>query len=68
MKGIPLVVAYHHFLKFLSIIINKNFSLLHIDEDGKKVFTPQPMVSCHSAHKLRSKLVRAKLYQVEVFI
>lgn len=64
MKGIPLVVAYHHFLKFLRVIINKNFSLLHIDEDGKKVFTPQPMVSCHSAHKLRSKLVRAKLYQV----
>ena len=40
MKGIPLVVAYHHFLKSLSAIINKNFSLLYMDKDVKRVFSP----------------------------
>ena len=40
MKGIPLVVTYHPLLKFLSAIITKNLSILHINKEVKKVFFP----------------------------
>ena len=65
MKGKPLVVTYYPFLKFLSAIIAKNLSILHMDKDVKKVFIPPPMVSFRSARKLNSYLVRAKLYPLE---
>ena len=39
--------------------------LLYQDESVKQVFTPPPMVSYHSARKLSSYLVRAKLYPLE---
>ena len=65
MKGIPLVVRYHPLLKFLSGIIDKNLSTLYMDKEVKKVFTLQSMVSFHSARKLSSYLVRAKLYPSE---
>ena len=45
MKGIPLVVTYHPVLKSFSAIIAKNLSILHMDKEVKKVFTPPPMVS-----------------------
>ena len=64
-KGIPLVVTYHPLLKSLSAIIDKNLSILHMDKEVKKVFTPRPMVSFRSARKLNSYLVRAKLYPLE---
>ena len=40
MKGIPLVVTYHPLLKSLSGIIDKNVSILYMDEEVRKVFTP----------------------------
>ena len=61
-KEILLVVMYHPLLKSLSAIIDKNLRILHMDKEVKKVFTPRPMVSFRSAHKLNSYLVRAKLY------
>ena len=64
-KGIPLVVAYYPLLKSLSIIVNNNIYLLHMDQEVKKTFTPQPMVSYRSTHKLSSYIVRAKLYPIE---
>ena len=64
-KGIPLVVTYHPLLKSLSSIVNNNIYLLHMDQEVKGTFPPQPMVSYRSAHKLSSYLVRAKLYPKE---
>ena len=54
MKKIPLVVTYHPLLKSHSAIITKNLSILHMDKEVKKVFTPPPMVSFRSACKLNS--------------
>ena len=65
MKGIPLVVTYHPLLKSLSVITTKNLSILHMDKEVKKVFTPSPIVSFRSARKLNSYTVRAKLYPLE---
>ena len=65
MKGIPLVVTYHPLLKSLSAIITQNLSILHVDKEMEKVFTPPRMVSFRSARKLNSYLVRAKLYPLE---
>ena len=59
---ILLVVTYHPLLKSLSKIISKNLHFLYIDEKVKKVFTPGPIVSFRSSRKLRSYLVRTKLY------
>ena len=64
-KGIPLVVTYHPVLKSLSSIVNNNMYLLHMDQEVKRIFTPQPMVSYWNARKLSSYLVRAKLYPME---
>ena len=57
MKGIPLVVTYYPLLKSLSGIIDNSLSILHMDKEVKKVFTPQPMVSFRSARKLNSYLL-----------
>ena len=64
-KGIPLVATYHPLLKSLSSIVNNNIYLLHMDQQVKRTFTPQPMVSCRSTGKLSSYLVKAKLYPIE---
>ena len=65
MKGIPLVVKYYPLLKSISAIIDKNLSILHIDKDMKRVFTPRPVISFCSSHKLKSYLARQKLYPLE---
>ena len=36
-----------------------------MDNEVKRVFTPKPMISVQNAIKLRSHLVRAKLYLTE---
>ena len=61
-KGIPFVVTYHPLLQDLSNIIRNNLNWLYTDDEVKKLFSPEPMVSFHSARKLSSYLVRAKLY------
>ena len=65
MKGILLVVTYHHLLKSLGAIIGKILNVLYMNKDVKKVFTLGPMISFLSAHKSNSYLVRAKLYPLE---
>ena len=65
MKRIPFVVTYHPLLKSLSAITDKNLSILYMDKEVKRVFTPRPMVSFCSARKLNSYLVRAKLCPLE---
>ena len=51
MKGIPLVVTYHPLLKSLSAIITKNLSILHMDKEVNKVFTPPPKVSLFHGYR-----------------
>ena len=41
---------------------NQNFYLLNMNQETKKVFSPQPMLSFRSSPKIYSYLVRAKLY------
>ena len=48
-----------------NFFINRNLHLLHMDQEVKKVFTRNPVVSFRSARKLSSYLVRAKLYPLE---
>ena len=52
-KGIPLVVTYQPLLKWLSSIINNKIYLLHMDQEVKRTFTPQPMISYQGARKLK---------------
>ena len=40
MKGMLLFVTYHPWLKSLSDIIDKNISILYMDKDVKRAFTP----------------------------
>ena len=56
---------YHPSLKFLNTIIDKNVSILYMDNDGKNVFTPRRVVLFRSACKLNSYLFRAKLYSLD---
>ena len=65
MNGIPLVITYQPLLKSLSGITDKNLSILYMDKEVKKLFTPRPMASFCRARKLNSYLVRAKLYPLE---
>ena len=64
-KDIPLVVTYHPLLKPLCNIVNNNIYLLQVDQEVKRTFTPQPMVSYRIARKFSIYLVRAKLYPIE---
>ena len=51
----------HPLLKSISKTISKNLYLLNMDEEVKRVFTLESMVSFRSSRKLSSYLVRAKL-------
>ena len=44
-KGIPFVVRFHPLLKSLGGILNKNYRLLQMNDEVKKVFSLQPIVS-----------------------
>ena len=63
-KGIPLVVTYHILLKSPCSIVKSNVYLLHMDQEFKRTFTPQPMVFYRGVLRLRSYLLRAKLYSI----
>ena len=64
-KGAPFVLTYHPIFKSIGKIINKNFNLLCMNDEVKKVFTPKPMISFRSTRKMRSYLVRVELYPEE---
>ena len=63
--GVPFVITYHSKLKKIAEIMKKLEHLLYQNESVKRVFTPPPMVSYHSARKLSSYLVCAELYLLE---
>ena len=60
-KGVPLVVTYHRDLENIDQIVNRSLPLLYMDQEGKKVFTPKPMISFCGARKVSSYLVRVHL-------
>ena len=64
-KEAPFVVTYHPLLSKLSTVIHRNLYLLYMNKEVKNVFTPGPIMSYRSARKIRSYLVRAKLYLLE---
>ena len=63
--GVPFVIKYYPKLKKIFQIMKNLEHLLYQDESVKRVVTPPPMVSYHSARKLSSCLVCAKLYPLE---
>ena len=65
-KGIPFVVTFHPLLKSLGSIVKKNYYLLQMNDEVRKVFSLRPLVSFRTAGKLSSYLVRFKLYPVEI--
>ena len=64
-KSVLFVLTYHPSFKSMGEIINKNLYLLYMNNEVEKVFTPKLMISFCSARKMRSYLVRAKLYPEE---
>ena len=60
--GVPLVVTYHPHLNALNKTIRMNLKHLRVDKLVKSIFTPAPFISFRTARKLRSHLVRSKLY------
>ena len=59
-KGVPFVVTYHPLINKLSSIIHRNLYLLYMNQKVKNIFSPGPIMSCSSARKISSHLVKAK--------
>ena len=57
-KSIHLELTYHPLLMSLSSIVNNNIYLLQMDQEVKRKFTLQPMVTYRSVHKLSNSLIR----------
>ena len=64
-KGVPFGLTYHTLFKSIGKIINKNFYLLCINKEVKKVFTSKQVISFRSTRKMSNYLVRVKLYPEE---
>ena len=52
-------------ITYFGKIFHRHLNLLYTDQEGEGVFTPGPMAPFHSARKISSYLVRAKLYPLE---
>ena len=57
-KRMPFAATFYNWLKILQRV-----NLLYMDEKLKKAFTPKPMISDRSSHKISSFLVWAIFYQ-----
>ena len=55
-------MTYNPTFKSLFQVLRKNLQLLYADEQVKKVFSPALSISFTSMRKLRSYLVRSKIY------
>ena len=51
-----------HFVTTYQLSLNQNLYILYMNEEGKSIFTPAPMISFRSTRNLSSYLVRPKLY------
>ena len=58
-------MTYHPILNSLNKIIRDNMYLLNMNEEDRRIFSIEPMVSFRSARKLSRYLVRAKLYPLQ---
>ena len=58
-------MTYHPKVRAVGQFMKKLQHLLYQDQTVKRVFTPPPMISYHSARKISSYLVRAKLYPLQ---
>ena len=67
-KGVPFVVTYQPSLNCLNCIFKDNLKILYMSREAKLVFPAGPLVSFRSARRIRSYLVRAKLYPWERFV
>ena len=63
-KGV-LVATYYPLLQNIGRIFHRHLDLLYTDQKVERVFTHGPMALFHSAQKISSYLVRAKLYPLE---
>ena len=61
--GVPLVVNCNPILCCVGKVIRKNLCFLYQYEEVEQVFNPAPLASFRSVRTLRSRLVRAKVYQ-----
>ena len=67
-KGILFAVNYHPLLKQLEGILRRNNYLPNINYEVKQTFTYGPMAFSRSFRKLRSYLVRVKLYPIVIIL
>ena len=58
-------MIFHPKRKVLKNITKKHLYLLYMNDEVKRFFTPKPMLSFSSSHKISSYLVRAKLCPIE---
>ena len=63
-KRVPFVLTCHLSLNCLHKIITDNTDLLYMNEEGKNLFLPEPMVSFRRARKLGSYDQKAKSYSL----
>ena len=59
--GVPLIITYHPRLSNFGDFLKKNFYLLQVDPEVRKLFQVSPFVSFQSGYSLRNHLVRAKV-------
>ena len=64
-KRVCLFATYHPLLWNIDRIFRRHLDLLYTDQDVERVFKAGLMASFHSARKISSYLVRAKLYPLE---
>lgn len=59
-EDIPLIFTYNPSIKCLSKIVNKNLYLLYMNDEVKRVFSPEVMISFRSARKFSNYHVKLK--------
>ena len=60
-----LIVTYHARLNCLSKIISEDLSLIYMNEENKRGFSPKPIISFRTTRKLSNYLVGAKICPIE---
>ena len=64
-KGVCLVATYHPLLQNTGRVFHRHLDLLYTDREVERVCKPGPITLFHSAQKISSYLVWAKLYPLE---
>ena len=61
-NGVPFVNTYHPMLKSLGKVLPNNIHLLYMNEEVRRTFAPEPMISFKTHQKSASYFVRARLH------